>query len=175
MLIQPYRTSWETDFRNIKTVLEAALQHVQVRIEHVGSTAVKNLAAKPVIDIDLIHEKGVPFETVKARLEKIGYFHNGDQGLEGREVFKRKKETGKHPVLDAIEHHLYVCEAGSRELERHLAFRNYLSANEKAREEYQRIKYAIAELAKQDKQTYGELKETLARDFIETVLAEAAK
>ncbi|MFY7909592.1 MAG: GrpB family protein [Emticicia sp.] len=173
MLIQEYQEKWVEDFKAIESVITDALIGLNISIEHVGSTAVPKLAAKPIIDVDIVYGKDVSFETIKKGLEKIGYFHNGNQGIINREVFKRKNRWSKHQILDAITHHLYVCPVDSEELQRHIRFRNYLIANETARTEYQQLKYEIAVAANQDKKQYAALKEVKARTFINDILTKA--
>jgi GrpB-like predicted nucleotidyltransferase (UPF0157 family) len=173
MLIQKYQSSWVSDFNAIKSVIEESLTDLDFSIEHIGSTSVKDLAAKAIIDIDVVFYKKEAFETVKIRLEKLGYYHNGNQGIEGREAFKRDQLKTKHLVLDSIIHHLYVCPADSPELQRHLAFRDFLRAHEKERKEYEHLKYEIALKTNQDKKEYAILKEEMAKEFIESILQKA--
>lgn len=173
MLIQEYQEKWVEDFKAIESVITNALIGLNISIEHVGSTAVPKLAAKPIIDVDIVYGKDVSFETIKSGLEKIRYHHNGNQGIINREVFKRKNWWSKHQILDTIPHHLYVCPVDSEELQRHIRFRNYLIANETARAEYQQLKYEIAAAANQDKKKYAALKEVKARTFINDILAKA--
>lgn len=174
MLIQTYTVNWVHDFKTIKIVLQEALQHLHVTIEHIGSTAVPGLAAKPIIDLDIVFASAVNFSEIKTRLESIGYYHNGNQGITDRDVFKRDNTLTKHKVLDSIVHHLYVCPAHSKELNRHLLFRNYLRTNEEARNQYQQLKHSIASEANQDKKQYAALKEEKAKSFIEQVITKAA-
>ncbi len=175
MLIQEYQEKWVEDFKAIESVITDALIGLNISIEHVGSTAVPKLAAKPIIDIDIVYGNNVPFETIKKGLERIGYFHNGNQGIINREVFKRKNWWSKHQILDTITHHLYVCPVDSEELRRHILFRNYLIINETARIEYQQLKYEIAAVANQDKKQYAALKDVEARAFINDILTKAGQ
>ena len=175
MLIQAYQTSWIEDFYKIKTAIEETLKSLNISIEHVGSTAVPNLDAKPIIDIDIIYDAHTAFENIKTGLEKLGYFHNGNQGIPNRDVFKRNKTLDFHPVLDEIKHHLYVCLAESAALERHILFRDYLIANDAARVDYQNMKYAVAEEAHQDKKQYADIKEIKSRDFIDAIIEKTKK
>ena len=170
MLLEKYNPDWVNQFNNIKSQLEAALSGLECSIEHVGSTAVPNLDSKPIIDIDIVYPAKPDFEKIKQGLEKIGYYHNGNQGLEGREVFKRSGQWS-HEVLDRIKHHLYVCPMDSKALERHLLSRNHLRKNEGARIKYQQMKYELAEQANQDRKKYQALKELLANDFIDAIIA----
>lgn len=169
MLIHQYTRQWIKDFERIKIELDKALNDLDYTIEHVGSTSVPNLDAKPIIDIDIIHEDKAIFEAIKTRLEAIGYYHNGNQGIEDREVFKRKGEA-ENPILDIIRHHLYVCPSDSKALERHILFRNALRNNEVARLKYQTMKYEIAATTNQNKKAYAELKERTVNNFIDKLI-----
>jgi GrpB-like predicted nucleotidyltransferase (UPF0157 family) len=175
MLIQKYNPNWIKDFNDIKKVITEALINLHVPIEHVGSTSIPNLAGKAIIDIDIVFDAPKDFEAIKKGLEKIGYYHNGNQGIPNREVFKRAQTDAKHEILDAITHHLYVCPSDSAQLQRHILFRDYLIAHEVARIEYQNIKYALAEEANQDKKKYAALKEEKAREFIDGIISKARK
>ena len=87
-----------------------------ISIEHVGSTSIPGMKAKPIIDIDVVVQDEAQFLSVKEDLEKIGYIHKGDLGISGREVFDEDNVSIK------IAHHLYVCKKDNPELLRHIAF-----------------------------------------------------
>lgn len=173
MLIQKYNTKWVEDFNQIKSILHKTISNIN--IEHIGSTSIPELAAKPIIDIDIVFDTSIDFEEIKKGLESIGYYHNGNQGIPKREAFKRNLTIEKHKVLDFITHHLYVCPIDSEELERHLLFRDYLTNNETARMQYQELKYEIAKKVNQDKKEYAQLKEVIAKDFFESIIEKARK
>lgn len=173
MLVQAYQAEWPATFDVLKKHLLDALGSLPVIIEHVGSTAVPDLAAKPIIDIDVVFAQASLFDDIKAKLERIGYYHNGNQGVIDREVFKREKRLFKHPIFDKIPHHLYVCSSHSEELKRHLLLRDYLRKNTIARRQYEHLKYQLAEETNHNKKKYAELKETQARPFIEACLQKA--
>lgn len=173
MLIQSYQENWAEDFQKLKAVIHAALPNLSTAIEHVGSTAVPGLAAKAIIDIDIVFDKSNSFEEIKTGLGAIGYYHNGDQGIAGREAFKRNPTAARHAVLDSITHHLYVCRTDSRELQKHILFRDWLLANADARIDYEKLKYQIARAASQDKKQYAVLKEIMAADFINNIVEKA--
>lgn len=170
-LIQPYTTDWPKSYLGISDVLAKACAGLGVIIHHIGSTAVPGLAAKDIIDIDIELPETTPFATVTEALAAIGYTHIGDYGIPLREAFKRCARESAHPVLDRIDHHLYVCPTHSPELQRHLAFRDYLRQHAGAREEYEALKQDIAEKTGQDKKAYAELKEIEARAFVEQILS----
>ena len=170
MLLHPYQPQWAVDFKSISSILLSAIADPEIKAEHIGSTAVPGLAAKAIIDLDLVFQTAAQFKRIKSTLEDLGYYHNGNQGIPGREVFKRSKAENIHPTLDEITHHLYVCRADSEELKRHLIFRNALREQEATRKAYQELKQAIAIAANQDRKTYAQLKEIQARSFIQAVL-----
>jgi GrpB-like predicted nucleotidyltransferase (UPF0157 family) len=169
MIVETYNPNWINDFNNLKREIENGLQGIIYTMEHIGSTSVPNLDSKPIIDMDIIYSKMSDFDKIKIGLEKIGYYHNGNQGIEDREVFKRNnKSTNK--ILDSIKHHLYVCPIESKALERHILSRNYLKKNDWARVKYQQMKYEFAKKANQDRKKYQELKERNVNSFIDSII-----
>ena len=148
VVVLPYDEQWEQDFAHIKDEIQEALGSLALRIEHVGSTSVHGLSAKPIIDIDVVIEDYSVFDTVVTALEKIGYHHVGDLGIAAREAFKY---DGKGHLQ---KHHLYVCPQDSPELKRHVAFRDYLRSDPEAVREYSRIKEEGAALYPKDIEKY---------------------
>lgn len=169
MLIVAYSAAWINHFAQISEKLSGILAGICVRIEHIGSTAVPGLAAKPIIDIDVVYNETGDFERIKKCLGYYGYNHNGNQGVVGRDVFKRNGKT-QDDVLDNIPHHLYVYHCDCAELHRHILFRDYLRQHETARKFYQNLKYEIAREANDDRKRYASLKEVRAREFVDYIL-----
>lgn len=169
MLIEEYTPDWIKNFADLKREIDKGLNGLEYRIEHVGSTSVPNLDSKPIIDIDIVYENESELEKIKSGLINLGYDHNGNQGIEKREVFKRKGKS-INGILDTITHHLYVCLKNSKALERHILSRNFLRKNDWARLEYQAMKYRLAEKANQDKKLYAELKELNVNEFIDSII-----
>ena len=87
VVVLPYDETWKRAFETIKTEIESALGDWIVGIEHVGSTSVEGMSAKPCIDMDVIIRDYSVFDTVVAKLAAIGYTHEGDLGIRGREAF----------------------------------------------------------------------------------------
>ena len=162
VVVLPYDEQWKQDFLAIKVELADALGQLATAIEHVGSTSVEGLSAKPVIDIDVVIRDHTLLEDVISALWKIGYQHEGDLGITGREAFRY---DGKEHLR---KHHLYVCPADSPELKRHLAFRDYLRTHPDAAREYGRIKEEGARRYPDDIDRYIEYKSP----FIERIYAE---
>jgi len=171
MLISEYNPAWKDQFIQLKEVFQKTLGDLALAIEHVGSASVPNLAGKPIIDIDVVISGYSVFPQVMEKLEAIGYFHNGDGGIKEREVFDQRKEVVWQPPL-TFDHNLYVCPQGSRELQRHIAFRNQLKRNARYRQEYEEIKRDIARRSNDDRRLYAKIKEQECRSFVERVLAD---
>lgn len=171
MLLAAYTPTWIKDFTKIKCEIENGIPCIDYTIEHIGSTSVPNLDSKPIIDIDIIYSDQSDFEKIRSGLRNMGYDHHGNQGITGREVFKRNG-IGHHEILDTIIHHLYVCPVDSKALERHILTRDFLRKNDWARIKYQQMKYDLAEQANQDRKIYQELKELHINDFIDSIIAE---
>ena len=136
--------AWQSAFEKIKGEIEEAIDDLIIGIEHVGSTSVEGLSAKPCIDIDVIIKDYSVFTAVVEALKGIGYIHEGDLGIKDREAFKYKDKP--HLMM----HHLYVCPKYSKELHRHITFRDFLRGNLEAVEKYSLIKEKAAELFPND-------------------------
>lgn len=172
MLISEYNPVWQDEFIKLKDVFQKTLGALVLAIEHVGSTSVPNLAAKPIIDIDIVISDYSVFPQVTEKLEGIGYYHDGDWGIKEREVFRKKKDFVRQEPL-TISHNLYVCPQGSLELQRVIAFRNQLRRNASYRKEYEEIKRDIARRSNDDSKIYTAIKAQECRSFVEKVLADA--
>lgn len=132
-----YDPAWPALFAQIAARVEAAFSSSPlICIEHVGSTFVPGLPAKPVIDIDVVIPSRPALPDAIARLATLGYTHQGDLGISSREAFR--SPAGSTP------HNLYVCAEDSPELHRHLAFRDYLRAHPDDAECYGENKRGLA-------------------------------
>ncbi|MBO2517404.1 MAG: hypothetical protein CW338_09060 [Clostridiales bacterium] len=152
VVVEPYNEAWKQDFEDIAAELRDALGELALCIEHVGSTSVQGLSAKPVIDIDVvIRDREVLDEAIHA-LGRTGYRHEGDLGIPGREAFRY---DGKEHLR---KHHLYVCPQDSPELRRHIAFRDHLRSHPEDVREYSRVKEEGAVLYPYDIDRYIEHK-----------------
>ncbi len=154
--VEDYDPKWAQAFEDLK---KAYLEHIRkdLIVEHVGSTSVPGLAAKAIIDIDIIVKSEKEVKELIEALEDLGYYHQGNLGIEGREAFKRAiKEV---PLLTEhhskwYPHHLYVCLENSVGLKNHLAIRDYLLKNEEAVKEYSELKKELAHKYPHDIDSY---------------------
>ena len=152
VVVLPYDVAWQSAFEKIKGEIEEVIGDIIIGIEHVGSTSVEGMSAKPCIDVDVIIKDYSLFTAVVAGLKTVGYIHEGDLGIKDREAFKY---SGKEHLLM---HHLYVCPKYSEELHRHVTFRDFLRNNPEAVKKYSLIKEKAAELFPNDIDGYIEYK-----------------
>lgn len=161
IIIVDYNPDWPLQFEEIKVDLEAALSNVQyISIQHVGSTSVPSLSAKPILDIDVIVKKEHVQTAIKAICSHSGYESKGEWGIPGRWALR-------NPSLLPVRN-LYVCEDGCQALRNHLALRDTLRKNAELRDEYGRVKREIAATTA-NIEVYGEAK----NDVVEKILKEA--
>ena len=152
VIVLPYDRAWKSAFEEIKKEIESVIGDLIIGIEHVGSTSVEGLSAKPIIDIDVVIKDYSVFATVVRKLETIGYIHEGNLGIKDREAFKYSNK----PHLQM--HHLYVCPQYSEELHRHVTFRDYLENNREAVQMYSLVKETAAILFPNDIEKYIDYK-----------------
>jgi GrpB-like predicted nucleotidyltransferase (UPF0157 family) len=136
---------WAEQFDEVAAVLRDALGGVtSARVEHVGSTSVPGLAAKPILDIDVIVE-APDVSAAIAALESVGYVHRGDLGVTGREAFHAPGPPRRN---------VYVCTAGTANVRNHLAVRDVLRTRDDLRDAYADVKRALADDPGMDIDTY---------------------
>ncbi|MGE0973327.1 GrpB family protein (plasmid) [Klebsiella sp. WOUb02] len=150
-----YDEHWPEAFEAEGVLLQASLGHVVSGIHHIGSTSVPGLAAKPVIDILLEVTGLVELDSLNAAMARAGYTARGENGIPDRRYFTKGEEQRSH--------HVHAFAAGDPQIEKHLAFRDYLIRNGKAAELYARIKRAAALVNESDTGGYSAFK----KDFIE--------
>jgi GrpB-like predicted nucleotidyltransferase (UPF0157 family) len=134
-----YDSRWPEAFARVYATVWPVVSDVALSVEHVGSTAVPGLAAKPILDVTVVVRAESDVPAAIERLAILGYGHRGSLGIEGREAFSSPDGLPAH--------HLYLCPRQSPGLVNHLAVRDYLRAH--------------AEVARE----YGELKKRLARQY----------
>lgn len=165
MVVEKYNPKWVEQFQTLKEFLEKNVTEY-ISIEHVGSTSIPGMNAKPIIDIDVVVEDAGQFLKLKEELSKIGYVHEGDRGIPGREAFDNEN------VPVDIDHHLYVCVKDNAELLRHLKFREKLRANLELVDEYNKIKEEIlSKVGTDNRAGYVQMKEKEYKWFFDKVLS----
>ena len=101
--VLPYDPAWKEAFERIKAPFWERLQTWLSAVEHVGSTSVEGLWAKPIIDLDLVLKEPGFFPQVKQELALLGYFHEGDLGIPQREAFAyQDKQIGRASCRERV-------------------------------------------------------------------------
>jgi len=156
IIIEQYNEEWPRAFNIIESILLHKLNGLALQIEHVGSTSVLNLAAKPIIDIDVVIESMQYLPAVISKLEELGYIYEGDLGIKNREAFARKDVFVPYDSEGGVkyEHHLYVCNKESEELKRHIMFRNILRKYPLLVSEYTNLKIHLSNKFGDNREAY---------------------
>lgn len=152
IVVVPFDKTWKILFEQIKKEIQNAIGDMIIGIEHIGSTAVDGMSAKPCIDIDVVIKDYSTFDAIVEKMKSIGYIHEGDLGIKDREAFDYTDKPHLYP------HHLYICPQYSEELRRHITFRDFLRNNPDAVKKYSKIKEEAAELFLNDIEKYIEYK-----------------
>jgi putative glutamine amidotransferase len=156
--IEPYDPGWPRRFETESARIEGALGDEVVGVEHVGSTAVPGLGAKPVVDIQVSVRSMVPRAAYLEPLVHLGYRWALDPWTDEHEFFSRD-EDGQRAF------HIHVCGQGSEWERRHLAFRDRLRSHPEDAAAYERLKRDLAERHPRDTYTYADEKTAFIREL----------
>jgi GrpB-like predicted nucleotidyltransferase (UPF0157 family) len=148
--VVPYSEEWPVLFERERAALQAAAGDVAASIEHIGSTAVPGLSAKPTIDILLVVDSTEDFLKRLSQIEALGYDYRAHNTFVGSDthLFLRKKSNGKRT------HHLHVLRSDSPEIDDYRLFRDTLRNNPALAEEYERLKLVLAAKYATDRERY---------------------
>lgn len=162
IVIADYDPEWPDLFKKLRVAIASVLGDLAAAIEHVGSTAVPGLAAKPVIDIDVLLASADDLPRAIERLALLGYVHRGDLGVTGREAFSQP--------LGQPAHHLYVCPPDSIEYRRHIAFRDHLRAYPESARLYGELKRILGAEFRHDREKYNTGKTEFVNNLLRAAL-----
>lgn len=161
----PHTERWHDLFAEEAERLRVAIGEYVLAVEHVGSTAICGLRAKPIIDIAVAVREVADAEKCVMPLEGIGYEYQGEQGLVGRHFFGKGEPRT---------HHLYIVETGSDFWQSHLLFRDYLRQHREVREKYGELKQGLAQKYKEDREAYTEAKAAFIGGVLEAARGNGA-
>ncbi|WP_110929580.1 GrpB family protein [Bacillus massiliglaciei] len=152
-----YSEEWAIKFKEEANKLRSIFEKELIDIYHIGSTSVPGLKAKPIIDIlpavkDIRH-----VDWYNAEMKQMGYEPLGENGLSGRRFFQKG--------WDARTHHVHFYQAGSDEIKRHIAFRDYLKSHSDVRDSYGQLKEKLARQFPYDIDSYMAGKELFIKDI----------
>ena len=162
--VEEYNSNWKNEFEQEKKILKEIFKDIAITIEHVGSTSIEGLSAKPIIDIAVSVSKLEDFEQVRE------YFINSNN-------YSVKEENSQDEILvrkgtpECITHFIHVMEYESERYKNVILFRDYLRKNVEEKNEYEKLKKELAEKYKDDRKMYTASK----NDFIQKILQKAKK
>lgn len=155
----PYDPAWPDLFaaeaERLRKIFAAA--GLSIRLEHMGSTAVPGLAAKPILDILGGYPKGASVLDYVHVLITAGYVHRGEQGIPGREFLRRG---------DPRSHHLHLTTIDGPFWRDHLAFRNRLRGDDSLRDAYAALKHDLAARFSRDREAYIDAKGLFVKEIL---------
>ncbi len=146
--VVPHNPRWRNAFEAEAKHIGAALGENVLAIHHIGSTAIPGMIAKPTIDILAVASTLGAVDCHADQMQAAGYIGKGENGIAGRRYFQRFGEGGRHT------HHVHIFPKGSREIERHLAFRDFLRAQPAKAALYADAKLQAAEMAGSSRPAY---------------------
>lgn len=156
--LENHNNNWEHLFISASKELSGIFGKRCIKLHHIGSTAVKGILAKPIIDI-LIEARDISeIDALNPLMQEAGYTPKGEYGIEGRRFFQRFE--GANPT-----HHVHVFEAGHPEIIRHIHFRDYLNAHPESAASYSSLKLALSKKYPHDIEGYCEGKSSLIKDI----------
>lgn len=158
IVLAPHDPRWLTDAAEECRLIARACGPAVIGVEHIGSTSVPGLIAKPVLDLmPLVRSFDDGFACV-APMRALGYWYAGDFGISGRHLFVKGSPRT---------HHAHMLVEGSKEARRHLAVRDVLRANPQAAARYAALKLELAPRFGDDREGYANAKAALMRELFD--------
>jgi GrpB-like predicted nucleotidyltransferase (UPF0157 family) len=148
--VLPYDGQWRTWFVEVSVRLRLALGDVALRIDHIGSTSVPGLDAKPVLDIQVSVADLEPSDSFRIPLTGLGYVFHTDNTDLAKRYFREPPGTRRT--------HIHVRRAGGFQEQTNLLFRDYLRTHPDAAAEYAALKHKLADQFRDDRIAYIEAK-----------------
>ena len=146
--VVPYRDEWAVLYKSEKVMLDKVIGDMVLDIQHVGSTSVKGLVAKPIIDIAIAYRNKTIIPEISEKLEKAGYIDRGDAGKNGGYIFVKECD----PWVRTF--HIHFVNIKSEEWKKYLYFRDVLRKDKKIRDEYTEVKRNLMSKFKNNRKEY---------------------
>lgn len=165
VIVTAYNPDWEGQFEKAAADIRKVIGKECIAVHHIGSTSVFGLAAKPIIDLMPIVNAIETVDLLNEEMTGLGYTAKGENGLAGRRYFEKGGDNRTH--------HVHFYEAGNPEVERHLAFRNYLRNHPQEAQEYALLKHRLAAQFPTDAHQYSEGKAAFVAAIEQRALSDA--
>ena len=151
--------AWRDEFKAEVRRITHSLGDLVVRLHHIGSTAIPGIFAKPIIDFLMEVDDIVELDERSSVMEELGYEPMGEFGIPGRRFFRKNNASGVRT------HHVHAFEADSTEIERHLAFRDYMIAHPEEAQAYSNLKRKLAQEYPDDIEAYMDGKDPFVKEY----------
>lgn len=155
--VKPYDEQWVSIFEEESYKLHEVFGSEIIEVHHIGSTSVNGLRAKPIIDIMPVVRDINRIDEFNTAMVAIGYEPKGENGIAERRYFQKGGDNRTH--------HVHIYEWGNTEIERHLAFRNYLRAHPDVASKYGNLKEKLSQRFPYDIESYIKGKEQLVLEI----------
>ena len=165
IIVTEYTHLWKNKYKEESLLIRNILADNCIAIYHIGSTSVEGLAAKPIIDIMAVVRSLEKVDIIAEKFSDIGYEYLGEFGIEGRRYLRKGGDERTHQI------HIFQADDWNN-IERHLAFRDFMRTHEKEREEYARIKMELARKFPYDIDGYCDGKENFVREMEEIAISQ---
>jgi len=157
--VLPYDPRWRYSFEIESQGITKALAENVVIIHHIGSTAIPNIYAKPIIDL-LVEVKNIQVvDSHNSRMKHLGYQVMGEFGISNRRFFRKDNSLGDRT------HHVHMFPLNSPQIKRHLAFRDYLINHSAEATAYSDLKRKLAQQYPNDIESYMDGKNQFINDI----------
>jgi GrpB-like predicted nucleotidyltransferase (UPF0157 family) len=158
VILVPHSSEWRGAYHAEAHAVRSALPDLIIRIHHIGSTAIQVIYAKPVIDILLEVTEVGALDKHAAAMQSLGYEAMGEYGIPGRRYFRKNNEDGVRT------YQVHAFQAGSPQVERHLAFRDYMIEHPALAAAYGALKQALAKKFPNDIHGYTDGKDAFIKE-----------
>ena len=138
VLVKPYNPSWAVAFDSASELVMNAMGFNAIEACHIGSTAIPNIWAKPIIDMMITVTNIDTVDTCNQAMAKLGYEANGEFGIPARRYFRKDDKSGKRT------HQIHIFPPDSDHVQRHLAFRDFMNVHPKWAIRYSDLKRGLA-------------------------------
>jgi GrpB-like predicted nucleotidyltransferase (UPF0157 family) len=153
--VVPHNPTWHEVFVEESQHIANALGERVVAIHHIGSTAIANIYAKPIIDLLVEVDNIAAVDQYAQAMERLGYEVLGEYGIPGRRYFRKDNSDGIRT------HHVHAFQVGDDQVARHLAFRDYMKAHPEVSQQYSKLKRTLAAQYPTDIDAYMDGKDEL--------------
>jgi GrpB-like predicted nucleotidyltransferase (UPF0157 family) len=157
--LAPHDLRWPQEFARESSALATVMGDPLVEMHHIGSTAIPRIRAKPIIDMLAVVRDLPSLDEKNPAMEAFGYEPKGEFGIPGRRYFRKNDRDGNRT------HQIHAFQTGSSQIERHLAFRDFLSAHPRYARQYELLKMRLAELYPNDIGSYADGKAEFVKEM----------